>query len=387
MWWVRFAVHGSFQERANGAGKFGPFHQMSTSANAIYYDAANQQPREARVEWTSPEALQVEVAGERQHWSVRNTHFSWEISAEALRVSHGDPPAVLIIRDPATIRAWTTHFGRNKLKRKRSASVPWLIRIPLMLPLGFIAAAVAVYLWVLPFAAERLALMLPPETDVRLGEAMYTGMKPTLHEDTARSAALQRFGDRLHLAPSFKPTFHVVEDEQVNAFALPGGHIVVYTALLDKLTTPEELAALLAHESTHVEKRHSTRAVARDLSGTLFLSLMVGDATAIAGIAAKHVDELRGLSYSRALESEADAEGIERLKLAHVDPHGMVDLLHVLGEGNADVPEEVAFLSTHPLTKERLAMAEAAAAAAGQAPTQDPELLRLFNAVRAQAAP
>ncbi|MFT3884706.1 MAG: M48 family metallopeptidase [Flavobacteriales bacterium] len=352
---------------------------MSTPANALYYDAAHQQPRAATVTWTSPEALQVEVGEERLHWSVRDKHFTWEISAEALRVSHGEPPAVLIIRDRVVVDGWTGHFARLKVKQRRSASVPWLIRIPLMLPLGFIAAAVAAYLWVLPFVAERLALLLPPETDVRMGEAMFQGMRPTLHEDTVRSVALQRFGERLHLAPSFPLHFHVVEDDQVNAFALPGGHIVVYTGLLDKLATPPELAALLAHEATHVEKRHTTRGIARNLSGTLFLALVAGDATAIAGTVAHHVDELRGLSYSRSLEREADAIGMQRMHAAHVDPQGMVDLLHVLEQSGADMPESMAFLSSHPLTKERLAHAEEAAAQLGGTPVPDPELQRSFD--------
>lgn len=356
---------------------------MSTAAEALYYDAANQRPRAATVSWTGPEGLDVEVAGQRQYWSVRDRHFSWEISADALRVTHGDPPAVLIIRDAAVIRSWTAHFQQLRLKRRRTATVPWLLRVPLMLPLGFIATAVAVYLWVLPPVAERLAVALPPATDVRLGDAMYQRMRPTLVEDSARSAALQRFGYLLRLSPSFQLHFHVVSDKQVNAFALPGGHIVVYTGLLDRLTTPEQLAALLAHEATHVERRHSTRELARELSGSLFVSLVAGDATAVVGTAAKHADELRGLSYSRALESEADSLGMLRLReVSVIDPKGMVELLHVLEQEEAQMPAGPSFLSTHPLTKERLAQAERIAARTGTMLGTDAEMKMLFDAAQ-----
>lgn len=57
----------------------------------------------------------------------------------------------------------------------------------------------------------------------------------------------------------------------MNAFKLPGGHIVVFTGILEKMDSSDELAALLAHEATHVEERHSTRMDGPSMAGYLFL--------------------------------------------------------------------------------------------------------------------
>jgi predicted Zn-dependent protease len=250
------------------------------------------------------------------------------------------------------------------------------------LPLGFIALCLAAYFWLLPYLSERMALALPPETDVRLGDAMYQQTAPSLDIDEARSDVLQRFGDQLLISPTFKLRLHLVKDEQVNAFAMPGGHIVVYTGILDKMTGPGELAALLSHEGTHVEKRHSTRAIARDLSGSLFLSLLLGDVGDMVGTVAQKGDELKGLSYSRDLETEADTIGIRCMYTNGVEPHGMVDLLELLEREAEDMPEGASFLSSHPLTKDRIATAEKRAAALGTPAVLSLELDSLFRVLK-----
>lgn len=347
-----------------------------------FYANGTGSPQAARVRWTGPEGLEIEVGREVHRWSVRDRSFRWEMSAEALRLSHGTPPQVLLVRNAADMRAWTEQFRKLGVKRAKEVSVPWIIRIPLMLPLGFIAFCLAVYFWVLPFVAERSVGLLPTTVDTRLGEAMYGGMSAGMEVDTARSAALQRFGDRLTVAPTFAPRYHVMEDAQVNAFALPGGHIVVYTGLLDRMTEAEQLAALLAHEGTHVEARHSTRSIARDLSGTMFLAVVLGDATGLVGAAAAKADELRGLQYSRRLEADADSIGMERLVADSVDPRGVVRLLELLQEEAGDAPEQLGFLSSHPLTAERIAAAEAQAAKYPTLQSVPAELDSLFQAVR-----
>jgi len=208
-------------------------------------------------------------------------------------------------------------------------------------------------------------------------------MAPTLALDTARSKALQRFGDELDLAPDFKLTFHVVKDDQVSAFALPGGHIVVYTGILDRMKGPGELAGLLAHEGTHVQLRHSMRGIMRELSGTVLLSLIIGDVGALTTVVAERADDLRGLAYTRGLETEADAVGMERMAANGVDPKGMLLLLELLEREAQDMPEGLSFLSSHPLTTERIAAAQEKAKALGHAPLPDAERERLFEALRA----
>lgn len=355
---------------------------MSGPVHATYYGPDAARPHDAQVLWASAEVLEVRLQGRTEHWDLRAPGAGWELSAGALRILHGTPPSSLLVRDAAAVNAWRTHLKAHRLKPAPSDRVPWLLAIPLALPLGFIALCIAAYIWVLPWVSERLAMRLPPETDVSFGDAMYEQMRGSLAIDAEGSKHLQAFGDALELAPTFKLKLHLVKNAQVNAFAMPGGHIVVYTGILQRMKSPVELAALLAHEGTHVERRHSTRALARDMSGSLFLYLMLGDLGGISGVLATKGDELRGLSYSRDLETDADTTGQRRLHANGVDPRGMVDLLNLLDREAKDVPEGLAFLSSHPLTKERIATATAKAGALGPLTAPAPALDSLFQLLK-----
>ncbi|MBL0044206.1 MAG: M48 family metallopeptidase [Flavobacteriales bacterium] len=355
---------------------------MPQPVPVTYYGDDASKPEEATAQWTELGRIQVVLRDRTEEWSVYGIGFAWELSAGALRVMHGDPRHSVIIRDSLAIRAWTAHFKAQKLKQGSEDRVPWILGIPMMLPLGFIALCIAAYLWLLPYVSERLAMALPPETDVRIGDAMFENMATTLAIDSPLSETLQAFADRLTISPSYKLKLHVVKDDQVNAFAMPGGHIVVYTGILDKMKEPGELAALLAHEGTHVEKRHSTRGLARDLSGSLFLSLVLGDIGDVVGIAAKKGDELRGLNYSRDLETEADTVGIRRMYASGVHPIGMVKLLRLLEREAQDMPEGMSFLSSHPLTKDRIATASNKAAELDAMTSVLPGLDSLFQILK-----
>ncbi len=355
---------------------------MNGPVHATYYGDDAARPHDATVEWRSADAIEVRLSDRTDTWNLRAPGLAWEISAGALRISYGVPPHTLIIKDAATVATWTAYFRTHSIRKSKESRVPLILTLPMMLPLGFIALCAAAYFWLLPYVSERMAMALPPETDVQLGDAMYEQTAASLAIDEARSATLQAFGDRLDIAPTFKLRLHLVKDDQINAFAMPGGHIVVYTGILHRMKEPEELAALLSHEGTHVEKRHSTRAIARDLSGSFFLSLLLGDVGDLVGIVAKKGDELKGLSYSRDLETEADTIGIRRMHANGVDPHGMVKLLELLEREAEDMPEGASFLSSHPLTKDRIASAEKRATAFGTPSVPSSELDSLFRALK-----
>ena len=181
-------------------------------------------------------------------------------------------------------------------------------------------------------------------------------------------------------------TYHVAESPEINAFALPGGHIVVFTGLLDRIEEPDALAALLAHESTHVEERHSTRMMVRNLSGYLFLSLLVGDVNSVVAVVADNANNIRNMGYGRGLETEADTIGQRRMVECGMDPEGMVRLLELLESEAHDVPEALSFLSSHPLTVERIALARSNAQKLGQ-PQRAPEGIEdLFDALRSDTS-
>lgn len=356
---------------------------MSNRYAANFYDGLTSKPQEAFVQLREPGALEVEVGGERVFWPLEHAGMEWERTSNMLRITFGEHPRrVIITRDKLFIATFVKRMQYAGRRGVYDRTLSIARQGPLFFLLALVAMVVVGYVWVLPFTAERLALLLPTQVDERIGEASYGSIMLGLDEDTAASAMLQRFGDRLALSDKFDLRFHYVNSEQVNAFAMPGGDIVVFSGIVQGMERPEQLAALLAHEATHVHERHSTRMIVRQMAGYLFLSLLIGDVNAVVGVLAENADNLRNMSYSRGLETDADRHGMERMVAAGVDPEGMVQLLELLEREAADMPEALAFLSSHPLTAERIAMARARLSGPRAQTTPDAELERLFLALK-----
>jgi predicted Zn-dependent protease len=152
---------------------------------------------------------------------------------------------------------------------------------------------------------------------------------------------------------TFKVT--VVDEDTLNAFAAPGGQIVILRGLLARTHTPEEFAGVLAHEAQHVIRRHATRAILQHASAGVLVGALTGD---VSGVAAFGLDAARNLGllrYSRDHESEADEAGLRMLLDAGIDPAGMVAFYDVLAREARSLPAPLHYLSTHPATAERIA--------------------------------
>ena len=182
-----------------------------------------------------------------------------------------------------------------------------------------------------------------------------------VHDERARH--FQEIGRRLvdALPPQDRNTwdfeFHVLDSKEVNAFALPGGPMFMFTGLYSKVTTDDALAAVTGHEMTHVRKQHWAQAYAksqeRSLIGSVLLSLLHAGRTVqtLAGLA----DNALSLKYSRGEEDQADAGGLQNMVDAGYNPNGMLELFQTLqqvsGNGGSFAGD---FLSDHPLTTDRI---------------------------------
>jgi predicted Zn-dependent protease len=123
------------------------------------------------------------------------------------------------------------------------------------------------------------------------------------------------------------------------------------------MKTPDELAALLLHESAHVELRHSLKRLFRTLSGYFVISLLFGDTGGMTAVVFENLYVFKDLQYSREMEREADMAGLDNMRLAGFDPRGMEDLFRSIEESSQGVMEKydlTEFMSTHPLTRHRL---------------------------------
>lgn len=153
-------------------------------------------------------------------------------------------------------------------------------------------------------------------------------------------------------------TFQIVEGEQLNAFALPGGFVFVNTGLIEATETEAELAGAMAHEIAHVTARHITRQASRgkivDLA-SLPLILMGGVTGAVVRQGAGLAIPLSFLTFSRGFESEADMLGLQYMYKAGYDPTASIDLFERMLSLEKRKPGIIAkVFNTHPMTADRI---------------------------------
>ncbi len=209
----------------------------------------------------------------------------------------------------------------------------------------------------LDLAIARMVAAVPVTWEEQLGEVAFAGQDWEEVTDPEIAGAVEKIVDRLKRGVGETPyTFEVkvVRDEMVNAFAAPGGKIVVFTGLLEKAESPEEVAGVLAHELQHVLSRHSLRGLAGRLKWHLVIALLVGDVGTVQEAVLANAPLFLELSFSRDMEREADRKGIELLVASEIDPVGLKRFFERLLELQGGGPGFLKILSTHPATDERI---------------------------------
>lgn len=152
-------------------------------------------------------------------------------------------------------------------------------------------------------------------------------------------------------AANFK--LHVVANGEVNAFALPDGHLVVYTGLINAADVPEELAGVLGHELAHSVAGHVMQRVVKEVGVATLLNATAGAGNA--EVAKEILQELGSSAFDQAMESEADEMAVEYLIAANINPLPLANLLYRIEAHSAtDMPEALNWFSTHPATIDRV---------------------------------
>lgn len=155
--------------------------------------------------------------------------------------------------------------------------------------------------------------------------------------------------------PNLRFTFTILEDDSsINAFAIPGGHVFVYTGLLKEVENTAELAGVLAHEIGHITSYHSAdRLVAGEVTG-LVNQILFGDESTIAKAAASLLENLAFLKFSRKNEFDADSCAVVYTSRGGINPLGVRDFFLKLKRKYGDNQKIFEPLSTHPLLSERI---------------------------------
>lgn len=268
---------------------------------------------------------------------------------------------VLYLNDPAVIHALraaaptavtenleaTATAVRRKRHRRR---ISWFAASVLAVSLG-------TAVWFGSDLAVNLAVArIPVEWEQKLGEAAYQdflGRQTVVKEGPAVDAVREmtrRLTDQISDDP-YRFEVTVVRSDVVNAFALPGGYVVVFTGLLQKAESGEEVAGVLSHEFNHVLQHHGLERVVKQIGLTAVLSILLGDQQGLIGLTRQISGELLTLKFGRAQETEADVTGLRLLRKAKIDSNGLVRFFERMAEQQGDPIE---MLSTHPMSAARV---------------------------------
>ena len=217
-----------------------------------------------------------------------------------------------------------------------------------------------------------------------LGEKLYSSIVEDEQIDTGLTTLLKQFTDNLTLSKHYPIRVTVINDVKnpmYNAFALPGGHIVVYMSLLDKMNSSDELVALLSHESSHVNFRHSLKSMLSGLSTSVVISILT-NGMGEGGAVLANANNFVRMGYSRNLEREADEQGMYLMINNQINPKGMKALMESLQKSHKDVSSSLSFLSSHPLTTERIKNADNFVAKHHITGTINPERERIWKEIK-----
>jgi beta-barrel assembly-enhancing protease len=297
-------------------------------------------------------------------------------AGEEVRLERGGAfPEVLLVPDPAFLGqlhrvapGLATRF-HNPARRHMRA------RMTVLAAFAVVGITTGLYLWGIPAVASVVSSVVPVSWEERLGEAVAQHLAPPAKkctDPTLARAVDEIMASLTRTLPDSPYTFRVavVDNPTINAFAAPGGYIVIFRGLLERTRTAEELAGVLSHEMQHILKRHATRMLVQNASTAFLLAAITGETGDAMAFGLEGARLLGALRYSRHHEEEADAEGVGMLVLAGIDPEGLIAFFETLREDRRQVAGVLSYLSTHPSIGDRIERLKALAAGPHAAPVK-----------------
>lgn len=195
----------------------------------------------------------------------------------------------------------------------------------------------------------------------QLGDQMAAQVAQQVHfvNDPVANNYVRAVGERIHAQTPLanRPfDFHIVDDPEINAFSIPGGHVYVNRGLIGAANKADELAAVLAHEESHIVARHVIKQAEQQQTIGAIGSILLGQNPGVLQSLVANVLAGGAMArFSRADEKEADDLGLGYMRAAGYNPQGMADMFHTLQAADNSHPGAVSrFFQDHPLTQDRI---------------------------------
>ena len=327
---------------------------MSRPIEARYFDGRTASAQPAQILLEPDGGIRFNIDGGLEERRAKSDiRVAARLSGLPRRLEMADG-AFFELRDDEAVDRWC----RNS---RDAALTGWLTfaenrwSFVLVLAVAAIAAGWAVYRFGVPLAAKPIAELVPAAAVEEIDKAAMHTLDATLLEPAKSSAAARR--------EVRSALYDLVRDHEynlqfrsmggiANAFALPGGTIVVTDQLMADLTI-DEVRAVLAHEIAHVEERHGLQMVVRAAAFPVMIGFALGDVSAMLGSASALPSLLISQSYSREMELEADLVGARLLASRGYHPLALAGALtELVGEEKSNTA--LSWLDSHPDTTSRI---------------------------------
>jgi len=335
---------------------------VSGTTRRVTFDCETKFQPTLRVVDKSGNSLDVALADlsiSRGGWRGDAITFVWKQEAHDWALTVDDPQTIanLTRQLPAPLSSSIESWQKNSRRGTRWSKAALVAgAVIALLPIFVIIALFVMRDRIIDAVISRI----PTSVDAQIGDQMHQDLSASgkLIKDGPGVDALREVSRRFapHLpAQDFQFRFEVVNDASVNAYAAPGGLVVVHTGLLAKADSADQLAGVLGHEIVHVTRRHSLRQLIYKLGLSTAARWLLGVPDSAADTLAGAAVNLSGLKFSRDQESDADAGGVDLLQKARLPAAGLHSFFRMLAENQEAVP---AILSTHPADADRMAALE-----------------------------
>ena len=196
------------------------------------------------------------------------------------------------------------------------------------------------------------------KTEQKIGDVFWETLKETEQENSKEGITdpLDSLVDKICVANNIDRTLikvHVVNKPEVNAFALPNGHLVVYTGLILASDNQDELSGVLCHEIAHVRLNHVMKKLVKEVGLTALISMTSGKGGG--KLSQEVVKMLSSSTFDRSLEKDADIKAVDYLVKAKINPGPFANFLYKLSGSDGEIGKYLSWTSTHPESKERAA--------------------------------